>query len=307
MLDPTLSAFLDDHVQWLEARGYAPTTARARHRQVSRFLEWAAQRDIPSIEHYSLPIIEDFRLHLHQRRKRDGTPLGWGSKVQMLLAIKGFFRWLTLTRRIPSNPAADIELPRRQHPLPRDILSQVEVEAVLRQPDVSRILGLRDRTIMELLYSTGIRRAECGGLLIRDLDPDRLVLLVRNGKGARDRYVPIGRRAAGWVERYLREAGPKLVRPPDGGHLFLSRLRRPLSLKRISGLVRSHISRAGIGKTGSCHLFRHTVATLMLEGGADIRHLQELLGHTQLSTTALYARVSIRLLQDVHRKTHPAG
>lgn len=142
---------------------------------------------------------------------------------------------------------------------------------------------------------------------MKDLDLDRLVLFVRDGKGGRDRCVPIGRRAAEWVEMYVLEDRPSFVRSPDDGHLFLSRQRRHLSVKRIGGLTHSHIARAEIGKTGACHLLRHTAATLMLEGGADIRHIQEMLGHTQLSTTALYARVSIRLLQDVHRRTHPAG
>jgi integrase/recombinase XerD len=251
-------------------------------------------------------VIEDFRLHLHQRTKRDGTPLGWGSKIQMLLAVKGFFRWLTLTRRIPSNPAADVELPRRRHRLPREIMSAAEVETVLRQPDITTTQGLRNRAVLEVLYSTGIRRAECAGLTMQDLDFGRMVVLVRDGKGARDRYVPIGRRAVTWVDRYMRVARPLLARAPDCGHLFLSRSRTPLSAKRVGDIVHRCVASADVGKTGACHLLRHTTATLMLEGGADIRHIQELLGHTQLSTTALYARVSIRLLQEVHRRTHPS-
>ena len=307
MRRPTMEELAAEHVLWLEARGYAVTTAKARRRQLSRFLGWAATRGVLRPEQYTLPLIEDFRLHLHKQRKQDGAPLGWGSKIQMLLAIKGFFRWLTLTRRVLSNPAADVELPRRQHRLPREILTAEEVEVVLRQPDVETAIGLRDRAVLELLYATGIRRAECGGLHMKDLDLDRLVLFIRDGKGGRDRYVPIGRRAAEWVEMYVLVARPSFVRSPDDGHLFLSRQRRHLSVKRIGGLTHSHIARAEIGKTGACHLLRHTAATLMLEGGADIRHIQEMLGHTQLSTTALYARVSIRLLQDVHRRTHPAG
>ena len=307
MRRPTMEELAAEHVLWLEARGYAVTTAQARRRQLSRFLGWAAARGVLRPEQYTLPLIEDFRLHLHKQRRHDGAPLGWGSKIQMLLAIKGFFRWLTLTHRVLSNPAADVELPRRQHRLPREILTAEEVEVVLRQPNVETAIGLRDRAVLELLYSTGIRRAECAGLHMKDLDLDRLVLFIRDGKGGRDRYVPIGRRAAEWVEMYLLEARPRFVRPPDDGHLFLSRQRRPLSVKRVGGLTHSHIARAEIGKTGACHLLRHTAATLMLEGGADIRHIQEMLGHTQLSTTALYARVSIRLLQEVHRRTHPAG
>jgi integrase/recombinase XerD len=256
---------------------------------------------------YSLVEIEEYRLHLHRLVGRDGKPLGWGSKVQMLLAIKGLFRWLTLTRHIPSNPAADVELPRRQHRLPRGVLSVREVECVLQQPDLKKPEGLRDRAILELLYSTAIRRSECAGLNLRDLDLDRLILLVRGGKGGRDRYVPVGQRAVDWIERYLREVRPVQISSPDDGHLFASRRRSRLSPKRIGNLVHRHVAAARIGRSGACHLFRHTAATLLLEGGADIRYIQEILGHAQLSTTAIYARVSIRRLQDVHRRCHPAG
>jgi integrase/recombinase XerD len=182
-----------------------------------------------------------------------------------------------------------------------------EVECVLQQPDLKKPEGLRDRAILELLYSTAIRRSECAGLNLRDLDLDRLILLVRGGKGGRDRYVPVGQRAVDWIERYLREVRPVQISSPDDGHLFASRRRSRLSPKRIGNLVHRHVAAARIGRSGACHLFRHTAATLLLEGGADIRYIQEILGHAQLSTTAIYARVSIRRLQDVHRRCHPAG
>lgn len=296
-----------DHVEWLAARGYARSTVRARERQLDRFVRWGRAEGINEPEHFDLTRLEEYRLHLHRTLRRDGAPLGWGSKVQMLLAIKGLFQWLTLTRRIPSNPAADVELPRRQHRLPRSVMGVQEVERLLAQPVLCTSIGLRDRAILELLYSTGIRRSECAGLNLRDLDLDRLIVLVRSGKGGRDRYVPMGGRAVSWVERYVREVRPLHLRGPVDGHLFLSRLRSHLSSKRIGDLVHRYLKRAGIARPGSCHLLRHTTATLLLEGGADIRHIQEILGHAQLSTTAIYARVSIRHLQEVHRRCHPAG
>jgi integrase/recombinase XerD len=291
----------------LAARGYAQTTARSRARQLATFVRWGVCRGLASPGDYTLVQIEDYRLHLHHLIGKGGAPLGWGSKVQILLAIKGLFRWLTLTHRIPSNPAADVELPRRQHRLPRAVLSVAAVERVLAQPNLDSASGLRDRAILELLYSTGIRRAECAGLNLSDLDLDRSILMVRCGKGARDRYVPAGRRSVNWIERYLREARPLHVANPDDGHLFMSRRRSHLSPKRLGDLVRGYLIQAGIRPAGACHLLRHTTATLMLEGGADIRYIQEILGHAQLSTTAIYARVSIRRLQEVHRRCHPAG
>ena len=295
------------HAEWLQARDYATTTVKARVRQLQRFRMWCLQFAPGELEDYSLLTLEDYRLHLHRRRKASGEPLGWGSKVQMLLAIRGFFRWLTLMKRIPSNPAADVELPRQPVRLPRSVLTIEEVERVLVQPDLRRREGLRDRVIMETLYSTGIRRAECAHLSLGDLELGRGILLVRNGKGGRDRYVPIGERASSWIERYLREARPLQAGRPDDGRLFRSRRRNPLSPKRVGDLTHRHVVRAALGKVGSCHLFRHSMATHLLEGGADIRYIQEILGHAQLSTTAIYARVSIQHLREVHRRCHPAG
>jgi integrase/recombinase XerD len=300
-----LSELLTEHLSWLEARRYAASTIDARQRQLKRFLRWLEARGVTEPRQVTLPVLERYRLHLFQRRKRDGAPLGWSSQAQTLVAVKGLFKWLTLTRRISTNPAAELELPRRAHRLPRDVLTAEEAELVLAMPDTRKSLGVRDRAILELLYSTGIRRSECCHLRIMDLELGRGVLLVREGKGARDRFVPIGERAAEWLDRWL-VLRPRYVSASDDEWLFLTKRGRPIQPKRLSELVRSYIEGSAIGKTGSCHLFRHTMATLMLEAGADIRYIQEILGHAELSTTALYTRVSIGRLQDVHRRTHPA-
>ena len=300
-----LTTLLAEHLAWLEARRYAPSTVAARRRQLTRFVAWLEARGISGPRQVTLPVLERYRLDLHQRRKRDGSPLGWGSQAQMLVAVKGLFRWLTITKRTRSNPAAELELPRRAHRLPRDVLTAEEAELVLSAPDTTRSIGVRDRAILELLYSTGIRRAECASLALTDVELGRGVLLVREGKGARDRFVPLGDRAADWLERWL-TVRPRYVTPPDSGRLFLTKRGRPLSPKRLGSLVHGYVEASGVGKTGSCHLFRHTMATLMLEAGADVRHIQAILGHAELSTTALYTRVSIGQLQDVHRRTHPA-
>lgn len=306
-LDP-LAALLDEHLAWLAARGYAEQTVDARRRMLTRFLDWLEAHGVTGPAQVTLPVLERYRMHLHNRRKRDGTPLGWGSQAQMLVAVKGLFKWLTLTRRIAYNPAAELELPRRRHRIPRGVLTAEEAELVLAQPDTTKPLGVRDRAILELLYSTGIRRTECCHLQLTDIELGRLVVLVREGKGGRDRMVPLGERAAEWIERWL-TARARYVVEPDGGNLawlFLTKRGRRIQPKRLSALVGAYIDRAGLGKTGSCHLLRHTMATLMLEGGADIRHIQAILGHAQLSTTAVYTHVSIHQLQEVHKRTHPA-
>jgi integrase/recombinase XerD len=220
--------------------------------------------------------------------------------------LRVWFRWLSRERHILHNPASELELPRLEHRLPKHVLTVAEVEAVLAQPDVHDPLGLRDRAIVETLYSTGMRRLELAHLKLYDLDTERGTVMIRQGKGKKDRMIPIGERAAAWIDKYVREARPHLVVEPDDGTVFLSSAGEPFSIDHLSDLVRGYVDAAKIGKRGACHLFRHTMATLMLEGGADIRFIQAMLGHADLSTTQIYTLVSIRKLKEIHTATHPA-
>ena len=204
-------------------------------------------------------------------------------------------------------PASDIDLPRTEFRLPRQVLTAAEAESIINVPDIADPLGLRDRAILETFYSTGIRRMELINLSIYDIDPERGALMVRQGKGKKDRFVPIGDRAVRWVQKYLYEVRPSLALLPDDGTLFLMSRGEPFSDNRLTALVRSCVMRSGCGKPGACHLFRHTMATLMLENGADLRSIQEILGHAHLATTQIYTQVSIRHLKEVHTLTHPAG
>ena len=208
---------------------------------------------------------------------------------------------------IEHNPTVEMVLPREEKRLPRHALSQSEVEAVLAQADPSTLVGLRTRAIMELLYSTGLRRAEALNLYLSDLDRERLVVLVRKGKGNKDRFVPIGERALAWIDKYLAEARPRLLRDPTQPLVFITSRGRKVHPNDLSSRVRRYMNKAGVDKKGSCHLFRHTAATLMLDAGADIRHLQDILGHENLSTTQIYTHVSIGKLCEVHAKTHPGS
>jgi integrase/recombinase XerD len=228
--------------------------------------------------------------------------------VNSLGAVQSFFSWLVRHHQVPYNPASDLVLPRSgcRRRLPRGAMSYEEVERVLAQVDVSRCFGLRDRTMMEVLYSTGLRRGELVHLRLDDLVPERGVLEVHEGKGRKDRVVPIGSRALDWVARYLREVRPRLVVPPDGGWLFLTYKGTPFRPGALSIQLREHVRRALPGSPGSCHVFRHTAATLMLENGAGVRYVQELLGHAQLGTTQIYTHVSVGRLKTVHSATHPA-
>ena len=177
---------------------------------------------------------------------------------------------------------------------------------VLRQTDIHDPLGLRDRAILETFYSTGIRRLKLTQLKVWDVDLERSTLTIRQGKGKKDRMIPLGDRAAAWVRKYLDESRPQLVSEPEEHFVFLSNGGEPFALDYLTELVSMYGKAAQINKQGSCHMFRHTMATLMLEAGADTRFIQAMLGHADLKTTQIYTHVAIRQLQEIHGATHPA-
>ena len=190
------------------------------------------------------------------------------------------------------------------------ILTADEVERIMSQPDTKTRLGVRDRSILETFYSTGMRRVELRNLKVSDLDFERGTVLIRNAKNKRDRVIPIGERALYWINRYLNDIRPLLVRHklPDQNYLFIGQVaNRPFRLHTLTEIVSRYIKQADIGKRGSCHLFRHAMATLMLENGADIRYIQEMLGHVTIESTQIYTRVAIKKLKEVHEQSHPGN
>jgi integrase/recombinase XerD len=294
-------------IEWLKVRNHTEQTVENRLKVCNYFLQWASERGIRRPIEVTKPILERYQRFLFHKRKRDGEPLSFRTQLGRLTAIRAWFRWLCKQNHIPSNPAADLDLPRQEFHLPKTILSAREVELVLAIPDVHDPLGLRDRAIMETLYSTGIRRMELLNLTVFDVDRQRGLVRVDQGKGHKDRYVPIGERALAWLERYQQEVRPMLLCGSRSGNLlFLSAFGDSLRPNWLSQMVAQYVDHAQLGKRGSCHLFRHTMATLMLEAGADIRIIQEILGHRNLTTTQIYTQVSIRMLQDIHKATHPA-
>jgi len=300
------AALVAAYLEALRVLNYSERTIESREHHLREFVKWCAERSLSRPSEITKPILERYQRWLYHYRKKDGQPLSFRSQHGCLVPVRAFFKWLCRQNHLLANPAADLDLPRAEKRLPKHVLTASEAERVLALPDVGSPLGLRDRAILEALYSTGMRRMELLGLKLYDLDAERGTVFIRQGKGKKDRMIPMGARAFAWVQRYLEEARPSLALTPDDGLVFLTNVGLAFEPNRLTQLVRDYVDAAEIGKTGSCHLFRHTCATLMLEGGADIRFIQQLLGHEKLETTQIYAQVSIRMLQEVHARTHPA-
>ena len=290
---------------FLEARSYSVHTLSGRESSLRSFIRWCDERSLTRPQQLDRPILERYQRHLFYYRKANGEPLAIQSQRLLLLPIKHWLGWLTKQGHLLYNPAADLELPRKGLRLPKSILTAQEAEAVLAVPDVATPVGLRDRAILETLYSTGMRRMELVHLKLCDVDGERGTVMVREGKGRKDRLIPIGERALAWVVAYRDRVRPRMVGPEDSGVLFLTSVGEPLLPNSLTLLVKRVIDRSGIKKEGACHLFRHTMATLMLENGADIRFIQAMLGHASLETTQIYTLVSIRQLKAIHTATHP--
>ena len=302
-----LAWWRDGYLDALRSRNYSEETAETRGFDLKMFLGWAAERDLSRAGQVTRPILEAYQRWLWRYEKPNGKRLGWSTQRAKLGTLKDFFRWLTRQDVILHNPASELELPRPEKRLPQQALSLAEIERLLSVPNVADPLGLRDRAILEVFYSTGLRRAELCRLEMADVGAERRILTVRRGKGKKDRVVPVGARALAWIERYVREARPRLSLDTRTQALFLTGYGEGFNPDVLSRMVTEWIAQAGLGKKGSCHLLRHTCATHMLEGGADIRYIQQLLGHESLETTAIYTEVSIKQLQEVHARCHPAA
>jgi integrase/recombinase XerD len=302
-----LESLMQDHLRALAVQNYSAHTVRNRQVHIGFFIQWCKERGLTDPVEITRPVLERYQRHLFHYRKKNGEPLSFRSQHSCLVPLRVWFRWMTRQNHILHNPASELELPRLGRALPKNIFSAQEVERIMQLCEVEEPIGLRDRAILEVLYSTGLRRMEMIALKLYDLSLDRGLVLVRLGKGQKDRYVPIGERAAAWLQQYVREARPQLAIEPDDMTVFLTAQGEPFSRDHMSFTVKGRVDAAQFGKTGSCHLFRHTMATLMHEGGADIRFIQQMLGHEDLKTTQIYTQVAIRTLQQVHAATHPAA
>lgn len=305
----SLSDAVDFYLDDCTSRGMSPNTIILKRQSLRRFINWCAINKIVKPQEINLEVMEGFRVYLHHYKKiRDGKPLSINSQHKFLTDLKLFLRRLYKRRVIKNAEFEEFELPRCKKGLPRSILSPEEVESIFLLPVLRGDLdGIRDRAIMELYYASAIRRSELTRLRTDHVDLKKQVLMVVEGKGMKDRIIPIAERACQWVERYLIKVRPQFVNIKSSEALFLSRNGRPLHPDQVGQMVGKYIRRAGIDKPGACHLFRHSAATSMLDAGADIRHVQKILGHADISTTQIYTHVAIKQLEEVYNRTHPSA
>ncbi len=296
-----------EYLNWMLATHHSEQTVTVRRRLLSYFFRWCEERGLLKIQDISRPVMESYQRYLFKYRRKNGRPLVISSQTKRLTCVKSFFAYLSQKHLVLYNPVAELQLPRATAQLPRQILDEKDVQKVMEIPDLSTPEGQRDRAMLELFYSTGMRRMELANLSLYDIDFNREIIFIKEGKGRKDRVVPVGERALKWLRKYIDDGRETMLVYEDETALFLSISGERISEGYITQLSGNYIKKANIDKQGSCHIFRHTMATLMLENGADIRYIQQMLGHTSLKTTQIYTQVSIKQLKSVHKLTHPAN
>lgn len=275
-------------------------------RYVRLFIAWLSSQGV-EVGQARTEDVMAYQSALLALRKKDGRPYSSGNQKNRVKAIKAFFRFLFRRGYLLHDPAAAIEYPRTERRLPRVILTREEARRILEAPPKRTPVGLQDRAILETLYGTGIRAGELRSLTCDDLDNEEGVLRILRGKGRKDRYVPLTRAAAAAIEAYLVKARPRLVRASSHRWLFVGSRGQRLHPATFHYRLALYAKASGVKKHVTCHTFRHSVATHLLKGRADIRHIQVLLGHASLATTQRYTHVEISDLQKVIRRAHPRG
>jgi integrase/recombinase XerD len=293
---PSLEAEYLDHLR--VERGLAENSLLAYERELGRLRDFASGRSLAASSLQQ----DDLAAFIQSLRARG---LGARSVARAVHAIRGFYRFAVREGHIVADPMENLKAPRAFTALPR-YLTQAQVEALLEAPDASRPLGVRDRAIFEVLYATGLRASELVGLRPADVDLD-LGILTCMGKGRKERLVPLGRSAQLWVRRYLVDVRGRLTVKAGkaAATLFLNARGGRLSRMGLWLVVRRHAVAAGIERTLTPHVLRHSFATHLLEHGADLRALQEMLGHADISTTQIYTHVTRERLRAVYDKFHP--
>lgn len=290
---------LEDFILYLATeRGLSDNYQLSTRRSLETFTSWAEKlHQIATPEAVTLEHFQEFLGH----RKRTG--LAAASIKLEIVAIKIFFRWLASRNRISRDPADVLPLPKLERYLP-ETLNLPDVERLLSAVDTNVPLGLRDRAMLELLYASGLRASECVGARLENLDLDHGVIRV-TGKGNKTRLVPVGGKARDAITEYLEKERPELVSKRTGSHVFLSHHGKSLTTVRLWQIVKARAAQAGLSQNVYPHLLRHSFATHLLGGGADLRIIQEMLGHADIATTEIYTHVDNTRLAEVHRKFHP--
>lgn len=293
-----INNILMDYLHYLKVeRGLSENTINSYGIDLKLFLEYLRENEIPSSKQVNKEVIVNYMQSEKNNNKANSSIL------RSVSSLRKFFQYLAQEKIIEKDPMLLIDTPKKKQHLPQ-VLTKEEVEKLLRSPNTGQVLGLRDRAMLELMYATGLRISEIINLKLEDLHLT-MGTLQTLGKGHKERIVPVGDEAIKWVNRYLEEARPKLLKQKRSNYLFLNFHGNNLTRQGVWKNLKAEVRKAGIQKNITPHTLRHSFATHILENGADLRIVQELLGHADISTTQIYTHLSNKQLADIYNRAHP--
>jgi integrase/recombinase XerD len=303
----SVEKLLEEYCRELVGKGFSASTVEAYGLlNLGPFLDFLTKKGVDDLRRVTADDLLEYRVQVMEGKTWLGKPYRWGTISMRIRTVKRFFGWLEETGRILLNPAGRLEEPRKLKKFPVTVLTEDEAERLVVVPDTSTTTGLREKAVLEVLYSTGLRLGELVGLLMEDVDFEGGVVRVNGGKGAKDRVVPLGDAASRCLKAYVIQARPHLLRrDKNEKHLFLSRYGTPLMGGLVQRMVGIAARRAGIERQVTPHTLRHTCATLMVRRGAPIQAVSLLLGHADLTSTQIYTHVAGVDVKETHEASHP--
>ncbi len=302
--------YLAKYSEWMLSRGWSERTQESYKSNIRFFLDYLInETSVENLNEIDAKILSGFQTFLYHSETKQGKRLALSSQHTKLVSVRSFFHFLYETDILLFDPSAALHLPKKRRSLPKGVMSEKQVEKLLNQPDLSTALGFRDRTILETLYSTGIRNSELRSLNIYDVDFNQLQTNIIKGKNAKDRVVPLGESAADYIHEYIISARPKLNASsrkrdlqPDNELLFISKNGLQITKANLIWIIAKYVEQAALNGRFTPHSLRHSCATHMLRHGADIRYIQEMLGHASVATTQIYTKVEVTDLRAMHRQ-----
>jgi integrase/recombinase XerD len=292
--------WVDQYLNYLKIeKGLAPKTINAYAGDLDRFMAYLSRQAIAGLDAIDTPTILKYIIELRKAGRSART------RARHLVAIRGFFSYLTKSDVVSSNPVKRVDLPKIGFKLP-EVIDSKQVEELLEIPDRQRAKGLRDAAMLELMYAAGLRVSELIHLEITAVNLEAGFVRVL-GKGSKERIVPIGRKAIDCIRDYLEQARPQLLKALVSRYLFVARAARPMTRQGFWKLFRRYALQAGLPSRATPHSLRHSFASHLLEGGADLRAVQVMLGHVDIATTQIYTHVAQKRLIEIHQKYHPRG
>ncbi|EKD28775.1 MAG: site-specific tyrosine recombinase XerC [uncultured bacterium] len=290
---------LEKYLEYLKLKNFSPATVQVRRQSIEHFSYWLGNLSKFDVREVS---IEDLRNYFSHMQKKNFSCNTIDTRIR---SIKLFFEYLENRQMILINPAERLELPSLGKRWPVNILTEEEVKQLLQSPNLGTSIGIRDRAIMELLYSTAIRRSECANLNIFDLDLNEGYIRINQGKGRKDRIVPLGKKASEYLKIYIEKVYPEQTKELDSNYLFYGYCKNRLEGETINRMIQRYVKLARLNKPVTVHSFRRAAVTHMLKNGASPLYIQKMLGHSTNETLKKYVRLTIKDVKEAHQKHHP--